>query len=51
MLCDLGEGSFGKVKLCVSSEDKRAYALKILNKGRMQRTKTSAGTARCRGSL
>ena len=28
----LGEGAFGKVKLCLNSEDHNLYALKLVNK-------------------
>lgn len=28
----LGEGSFGKVKLCIDTKTNQAYAVKIMNK-------------------
>ncbi len=35
----LGEGAYGKVKLCLNSEDHNLYALKLVNKvgGRLPR--------------
>ncbi|CAL8468719.1 g8259 [Coccomyxa elongata] len=33
----LGEGAYGKVKLCLNSEDHNLYALKLVNKGHSQR--------------
>ncbi len=45
ILCQLGRGSFGKVKLCVDTTSNRPFALKILNKGKMMKTRTSMGNA------
>ena len=39
----LGEGSFGKVKLCVDTGSNTTYAVKIMNKKTLINTKMTKG--------
>jgi serine/threonine protein kinase len=43
IISQLGEGSFGKVKLAIDSKTNTSYAIKIMNKKRLRNVSMAAG--------